>query len=243
MPSVSFLHTEGIQIVQGLDQLQCRFFSDTGHTGDIVGGISHQCLHINELHRGDTVLFCKQSRIVDNVFFGFHQNHTGVFRDQLQGVPVSGQQIDFHIRFFPHTGKSTEYVVRFIAGAFYDGESKGGGGFFGVRKLHGKLFRHSFPGGFITVVGFVTEGRFSGIKSTGQMGGCDGGHVLVEDIHKSEDGIGRKPCGSGKIPDPVERPVQDAVAVQNKKFLFHTIPHTVYIWVLYHKKYTSARPA
>ncbi|CDC60210.1 unknown [Clostridium sp. CAG:448] len=187
----------------------------------MVRGIPHQRLHIYKLIDIHTVFF-KKCRLVrfDRVMIGGKQ-HMDTRGDQLQRIPVTGQQIDKTIRvFLGQRGNRPQNVIRLIAFAVHPAKSKRLCQFPGNRHLSAQFLGHLVSARFIVRVHFMAEcGRFQIV--------CDHSGIRIDHIqlfsdhcHRAEQRIGGKAVPVGQRSDSVKRTVQDAVAV-NCKYLFH----------------------
>ena len=109
-----FIHT-GYRL-ELRNELQCRLFADTGHTGNIVSCIPHEGLHVDNLSRRIAVLRLHDVRRygehVGNPLFG--QVHRHVVIDELQCIAVAGYDIDGKVLLFQFPRQRTDNVIAFI---------------------------------------------------------------------------------------------------------------------------------
>ena len=102
-----------------LDDLSRSLFSDSGNSGNIVGCISHQGLHIDEFFRRHSVSF---HDVLGKVVFYYISPALSlwnadlhIFCGQLQKIPVSGNDPHLIALLFPDHRHRPEKVIRLIA--------------------------------------------------------------------------------------------------------------------------------
>ena len=204
------------------NQLQCRFFADTGHTGDVVGGVAHQGLYVDQPNGIDAVLFPEYLGRVENILFRLDQDHRGAGGHQLQGIPISRQNV--RVVFAANLrlgGYGAQHVVCLIA---FHGDHLTAQSFCGphsIGKLHGQLLGHTLTGSLVLIVHFVAECRSLPIKSAYHFGGGQCVHVLFQNIQKTVYGVRGQTALGGEGTDSVKRPVQNTVSVDDKQ-IFHS---------------------
>ena len=204
------------------DQLGRGLFTDFGNAGDIVGTVAHQRLDMDKAIRCNLILLEDIGGVI--VLYdclplpGLGNPYAGVFRGDLQKVPVSGQERDFHSFCFPAPCQRSENVVRFKTCLFADLDSHGLQHFFDQRDLLPKLFGHRFAGALVLLVHLVAESRRVHIKCHRQIIRL----LLVENFKKNVQKAVNGPCMQsgriGQIRHAVECSVEYTVPVHKHKF-------------------------
>ena len=206
-----------IQAAEFQQQIRCRFRADTGNTRDVVRGISHQCLQINQFFRLKTVLFpefflCIQ-RSGGIAWFGDDQLYMNMFINQLQGIPVSGNNDALPPLLGANFSHCSDHVVSFPALTFVDGDIHRPQYVLHDGHLHGQLFRHAMAVCLIAVILFMPERGAMEVK-----GHANGLGLLFlihpfQNIEEAVNGVGIQAVPGGQRLDAKVRPVNYAVAV------------------------------
>ncbi len=153
-----------------LKQPGCRLGSNAGYPRNIIRFVPHQPFHINELKRCKAVFLFHFLLIVpmkySDAFFG--KQNIAIAGYQLKGVLIPGNQQNIPVRTAAGPGKGPQYVVRFIAIHFINGNVHLFHGFPGQLKLRNQLLRCFLPGALIGLVFPVSEGRRLFIKCHSQ---------------------------------------------------------------------------
>ena len=101
------------------EQLQGCLFSHAGNPGNIIRRIAHERLHIHHLRRNDTVRclyrFRSHFRHFRNALPG--KKDSGAVIDQLQRIPVSGDDFYRQFSFIPGRQRPQD-IIAFIPGQF-----------------------------------------------------------------------------------------------------------------------------
>jgi hypothetical protein len=193
--------------------------------GDVVAGVAHQSLQVNDVDGIKAILLPKG--LGGHIFgggaahAGGHQLHRGVVGDQLEGVLVAGDHDSVPPGGGVLGGDGAHQVVRLPAVHLVDGDVHGGQHVLQNGYLAGQLIGHPLPGGLVAVIGQVAEGGSLAVKGDAQSVGVAVIQQLAQDIQKAEDGVGRLAGAGGEIlAHPVKGPVDQGVAVQDHQF-FH----------------------
>ena len=171
-----FGHINGLQLfVNGFDvsvlgnQLFRRFLADTFDTRNVIGGIAHQRLDINESLRLSAVFLTKGLRSeVQSLWtthFGVSQQNSGILADQLQTVAVTGGNKALMSLILTLFRKGTEDIVGLIALLGYDKIAQIGQQFLDERQLLCQLLRHTLALRFVALIHLMAEGLRLQVKS------------------------------------------------------------------------------
>ena len=105
--------------MKALNQRGRRLFADRGDARDVVGGIAHQRLDINEFLRRDPVgLPDRLRREIENLGLaaaGLRQTNQNVAIRELQKIPVTGHNRDLISLFLAAFCEGSDHIVRLIA--------------------------------------------------------------------------------------------------------------------------------
>ena len=208
------------QRAEGLHQAQGGLFADALHAGDVVGGVAHQALHLNELPGLNAVFFVDGVHVHGHGLAAAHhgggQQHRGGVAHQLQAVAVSGGQEAVILPGGAGSGQRAQDVVGLPA--------LGGDGAVAQvcqqllehRHLLGQLLRHAVAGGLVAVVHFVAEGGSLQVKGHGHLVGLALLEQGEQDIQKAVDRIGIAAVLGGQQLDAKKGAVGNAVAVNDQ---------------------------
>ena len=214
------------------DQGDGSLLSHLGDTGDVVRGISHQGLDVDEL-AGCHAIGLNDLVSAEIVDHGLSLAGAGdadgdpVGRD-LQKVPVSGQKDDIHVLSLRLLGKGSENIVCLKACLFTDLDPHGSEHFFHQRNLLTELIGHGFARALVVRIGVVPECRRMHVKSHRQIIRLQLVQLAEKDIEKSIDRTGMQTFGVRQVRHAVKGAVENAVSVDQQKFLFF-IAHCVLI--------------
>ena len=206
------------QAAEFLHQRQGGFLTDARHAGNVVRGIAHQALDLDELGRGDAVFFRNGGLVHDKCFPVGGQQHGGGAVHQLQAVPVTGGQQGGAARRLGGGGQRTQNVVRFPSGTAHLGKAQIGQQLFQNRHLAGQFLRHPVAGSLVTFIGLVAEGGSLLVPGDGHGVGLVGREQIEQNILEPKDGVGIPPILGGQQFDAKIGPVHQAVAVQYQQF-------------------------
>ena len=202
------------------DESGGRLFADAGDTGDVIGGIAHQRLDVDELARRDAVFFGDGFRGHRGRFaapeVGGGQQHRDGVGHQLQAVAVAGRNEAGVAPLLAAAGEGAKDIVGLVALALDHRVAERREDFFEHRQLLGQLLRHTLAGGLVAVIHLMTEGFGPHIKGHGHSVGGMVIHQADEDIHKALNGVGMAAVVRGEQLDAVKGAVEYAVAVDTK---------------------------
>ena len=212
-----------VHAVQGaevLDQGHGGLFADALHTRNVVGGVAHQALHLDELLGLDAVLFVDGIQIHGLRFAAAHgaggQQHGGGLAHQLQAVAVSRGQKAVVPAGLAGSGQRAQNVVGLPALCRYLAVAQVGEQFFQDGHLLGQLVRHGVAGALVAGIHFVAEGGVLQIEGHGHLVGLTLPEQGIHNIQKAEDGIGIAAVLGGQQLDAVKGTVGNAVAVNDQ---------------------------
>ena len=219
------IHT--IQAAEFQQQLLGCFRADSCHAGDIVRSVAHQGLQVDQLLRLEAVLRLKLRSVIQGgvglAGLGDHQLYIYVIVNELQTVPVAGDDDALPGIVGADASHGADHVVRLPALALIDGNAHGPEHLLHDGHLLGQLLGHPMAGGLVAIVAQVAEGGTVKVKGNG-----DGIRLLLllhplQDVQEPEDGMGIQPIPGGQGLDAEIGAVDDAVAIQNQKL--HTFLH------------------
>ena len=206
-----------LERAEGSHQVIGRLLPDAGHAGDIIGGIPHESLQVDNAFRLKAVFGTEKLRGVDNrlrlAALRFDEADTDTVGNQLQAVPVAGDDDALPALFLTDSAGSAQNVIRLIAGAGIAVDIHLLQHLTQDRHLHGQILRHGLTLGLVIVKGPVAECFILQIKGYGECIGRLLGKQTVEDVEKAEYGIGGRTVRRIEKPHPVIGPVGNAVAV------------------------------
>ena len=215
----------GIDIFDGVvfaDEGKGALFPDARHAGDVIGGVAHQRLDLDELLRLDAVFFPDGGgghRFVDGALRGgFGQNYADAVGDELQGVPVAGTKQHGVAVFLPLPGQAAQDIVRLVALGFQNGVAQKPQHFLYQGHLLAQLLRHPLAGALVRLVHFVAEGGRVQVEGKGNGVRLLLLDELIDDIEKAVDGVGVGAILRGEQPHPVKGSVDDTVGIKGKDF-------------------------
>ena len=210
---------ERAEVVQ---QLHGGLFTDAGHARDVVRGIAHERLEVNQANRVEAVFLAESGGVVGLIgglaHAGGHEHDGRAAADQLEAVPVTGYDHAGVAVLVRAAADGAEQVIRLVARQLAAGNAQGIEHLLCNRQLCGQLVRHPLAGGLVGVEFKVTEGFLLHVKAD------DGavGLLLVlqfeQRSQKAVNRVGRQSLVVGQLPDAVERAVQYAVAVYHHDF-------------------------
>ena len=206
-----------VQASEFLQQFPRGLGTHPGHAGDVVGGIPHQGLQVNQFLRLESVLCPEPFFIVHGrvglAGLGDHQLHMDVFIDQLQTVPVAGDNDALPALFRADSPYGADHVIGLPALAFVDGDVHGPEHILHNGHLHGKLLGHSLPGGLVAVEAQMAEGGPMEVKGHAYRLGLLLLLHPLQNVQEAVDRMGVQSLPGGQGPHAEERPVDDAVSV------------------------------
>ena len=208
---------DSIQRTVLLQQLRGGLGAYTGHTGDIIGAVAHERLQVDELQRLQAVFLRKQlGGIIDRnglTLLGAHQLYGHMAVNQLQAVPVAGENHAIPVRLTADTSHGTDHIVGLPAPALVDGDVHGTEHILHHGHLHSQLFRHAVTGSLVAVVLFMAEGGVVEVEGHADRIGLLLMLRTLEDIQKAVNSVGKQAISGSQSTDAVEGTVDDAVTV------------------------------
>ena len=209
-----------VQAAEGGDQGKGGLFADARHAGDIVAGVPHEGLDLDELFGLHPVFFphggfVHHHRLAAAHLGGSQQNgHAG--GGQLQAVPVTGGDAALVPPGGAGGGQSAQDVVGLPALPADHHKAQSRQQFLQRRQLVGQLLGHALAGALVLVVHLVAEGGGLEVKGDGHLVGGLVGQKFGQNIQKSINGVGVAAVVGGEQLDAVKGAVDDAVSVQNQ---------------------------
>ena len=98
-----------------LQQSDAGLFAYAFHARNIVGTVAHQALQLDQLPGLQTVMIAEGSQVPDDVLLAaFGQLHADLLRQQLQDVPVAGDDADLDVLFFDQAHHGADDVVGLV---------------------------------------------------------------------------------------------------------------------------------
>ena len=205
-----------------LNQRQCALFSDSRHTGDIIGAVPHQRLDLNKRSRLHTVLFADRGGVhllIDSALRGgLCQDDTDLIGDQLERIPIAGAKKHRIAVFLPLPCQTAQNIVCLIALRLQNGVAQKPQQLLHQRHLLTKFLRHALAGALVLLVHLMPEGGRMQIERKCHSVRLLLLNELINDIEKAVNRIGIDALPCGKQPHPVKGAVYDAVGVKGKNF-------------------------
>ncbi len=190
-----------VEAVVLLDPLGSGLGANSGHAGEVVGVLAHQRSQLGIAVGRDAVLRGDGGRRHSGEFrhttHGVENRRT--FRDQLEGVPVTGEDQHLHVVGQRLLGPGRDDVVRLISLQVQEGNVEGREHFLNQRKLAAELTGCLVPLGFVFRVFGEPEGLSRQIEGNTHVG-----RLFVSqhvDQHRCEavDGVRRLAGGGVEI--------------------------------------------
>ena len=162
---------DAVDAAELADELERRLFADAGDTGDIIGRIAHEGLHVDDLGRRITVFGFHDGRRdgqhVGDALLGQIDRH--VVRDQLQGVAVTGDDSDGIAIGCRAAGQGADDVVPFVAFLFEDADAQAGQDFADQGELGPQVIRCGLARSLVAVEQVVAEGVLALVEGDGNV--------------------------------------------------------------------------
>jgi len=191
------------------DQPLRRLLPYPGHTWNVVGGVSRQRQHIDDLfrHHAETPL-----HTVDVVQSILHRvDHHYVFRHHLQEILVPRDDEHLHPLFCVPSRQGRYQVVRLDTLLFEYGDREPPDDILDEGNLRDEGVRGWSTVGLVRLVDFVTERRPFEVEGDGDVVGLTLPQELHQHRRKAVNGVRRKTFRVGEMPDGIEGP-EDVIA-------------------------------
>ena len=203
-----------------LDEGDGALLTDALDARDVVGGVAHQALDVDELAGGDAVFLLHGLHVHGDGLAAAHsgggQQDGGGVADQLQAVPVSGGEEAVIAAGGAGGGQGAEDVVGLPALRRHLAVAQRSQKLFQHRHLCSQLVGHLVAGGLVAVVHFMAEGGGLEVEGHGHLVGVTFLEQGEQDIQKAENGVGVAAVLGGQQLDAVKGTVGDAVAVDDQ---------------------------
>ena len=210
-----------------LYDLRGRLLAHPRHAGNIVRGIAHQRLHIDEFFRRDAVTLFHVRRIVilhlGPALLRFRDADFHMFRGKLQGIPVAGDDGDVHPLLLAKVRDRPQKIVRLQAFFLDDLDIHGSQDFLDHRHLLPQFLGHRFSRPFVIRKHLMPERGRMHVKRHRQIFRLFFIQDLKHNIQESVYRIRVKAFRIRQIRHAVKRAVQDTVSVYQYDFLSHQI--------------------
>ena len=225
----------GEHLLQGsvfLQQLHRGFIPHARHPGNVVAAVSGQALPVRDLGGGESVflhhLFRGEADGFGDALAGKHQLCAA--SDQLQRIPVPGQEQRGNTRFRSPETQRSQQIVRLPslqgeagdAHVVQQGPDRG--------KLLNQLGRRGAAAGLVFGIDGMAEGGAVLVKADRQIPGFFLPDYLQQHIQKPVNCVGVNPVrvhqGQG-----VKSPVNQAVSIHNQKDFLHDVLHRLCVFV------------
>ncbi len=207
----------GVNTVQrrvGGDEPGRGLLTHPGHAGNVVGGISHQGLDVDQLPRLYPVAGKKGVPVVEGRLSIAGQQDADARRDELQQVAVPGQDIGVHVFFCgAQGGKGAQHVIGLVSRQFDPVQSHQFHAFLGIVHLLAQFVRHAFAVGLVRLVHLLAEGGGVQVKGDGGIGGAPFLQGAPYGVDQPVDSVGEMAVLGRERPDAEISAVQDAVSV------------------------------
>ena len=209
-----------LQRAEGLHQREGGLFADALHAGDVIRGIAHQALHLDELLRRKAVFFLNGVLVHHHGLAASHhggsKQHGGALAHQLQAVPVSGGKEAVVLAGSAGSSQCTQNIVRLPALGGNGAVAKVCQQLLEHRHLLCQLLGHGVAGGLVAIVHFMPEGGGFQIKSHSHLIRLALLEQGEQNVQKAIDGVGITSVLGGQQLDAVKSAVGNAVAVNDQ---------------------------
>ncbi len=220
------LRADGWVIQVGIDPIQAAKLvqqvlgglgAHPGNARDVVRGVSHEGLQVNKLFGLEAVLLPEHLPGVQGgrglAGLGDHQLHMDVLVDELQRIPVAGDNDALPVVLRADPAHGADDIVGLPALALVDGDVHGPEDVLHNGHLLAQLLGHGMAGGLIARVFQVAEGGGVEVKSHAHRLGL----LLLlhpfQNVQKAVDGMGAQPLPGGQGLYAEKGTIDDAVAV------------------------------
>ena len=224
-------------------QLRRRLRADARDARDVIGAVAHQGFKINQMDGVKAVFLTEAGRVIvdrDGLRkLRGDQLDRHMLVDQLQGIPIAGDDHAVPVRPAALLADCADHVVGFPAFAFKDGDAHGAQNILHHRQLHGKLIRHRVTRRLVAVIGQMAERRRLEVERHAQGVGLLLRPELFENIQKTVDRVCKKAVFRRERPHAVVGTVNDAVSIENHQL--HGQNSFAFLRLVYHNSRPVAR--
>ena len=224
-------------------QLRRRLRADARDARDVIGAVAHQGFKIDQMDGVKAVFLTEAGRVIvdrDGLRkLGGHQLDRHMLVDQLQRVPIAGDDHAVPVRPAALLADRADHVVGFPAFAFKDGDAHGAQNILHHRQLHGKLIRHRVTRRLVAVIGQMAERRRLEVERHAQGVGLLLRPELFENIQKTVDRVCKKAVFRRERPHAVVGAVDHAVSIENHQL--HGQNSFAFLRLVYHNSRPVAR--
>ena len=211
-----------------MHKLHSRLFTDTRHSGYVVGAVAHERFKVNNFGGREAVLLKKDFGVI-LLRFGF--SHTGFVMndmtfvcDELEAVLVSRYDAAVPTRPFADPAHGADYIIRLESLKLKARHAHCVKDLLHHRHLHRKLIRHSLSLRLVLRVLQMPEGRGLEVKCNTDRIGLFRFKQLAEDRKKAVNSVCRSSVRGVEHTDAVIRTVYYAVAVKYHQLHFIFLP-------------------
>ena len=194
-----------------------RLRTEARHARDVVGGVAHQRLQVDELERRHAPLLHHILRIVvidrRHALRRFRQADLDLLIRELQEVAVTGDDRHLHALLLAALRDGTEQVIRLVAALHEERNVHRAKHLLHQRNLLVQLRRHRLPRPLVGIKHLMAEGRLMHIEGHRQMIRLLLIQHLQKDIQETIDRVRMQPLRIRQLRDPVKRPGHDAVSI------------------------------
>ena len=209
-----------LQRAEGLHQREGGLFADALHAGDVIRGVAHQALHLDELLRRKAVFFLNGILVHHHGLAASHhgssQQYGGALAHQLQAVAVSGGKETVIFPGGAGSSQCAQNIVRFPALGGNGAVAKVCQQLLEHRHLLCQFLGHGVAGGLVAIVHFMPEGGSFQVKSHGHLVRLALLEQGEQNVQKAIDGVGVTSVLGGQQLDAVKSAVGNAVAVNDQ---------------------------
>ena len=210
-------------LVRGFDGMVLRddplrgLRTEARHARDVIGGVAHQRLQVDELERRHAPLLHHIVRIIvidrRHALRRLRQTDLDLLIRELQEVAVTGDDRHLHALLLAALRDGTEQVIRLVAALHEERNVHRTQHILHQRNLLVQLRRHRLSRPLVGIKHLVAEGRLMHIEGHRQMIRLLLIQHLQKDIQETIDRVRMQPLRIRQLRDPIKRPGHDAVSI------------------------------
>ena len=174
-----------VKIAIGGEEISCGLFTNSLYAGDIVGGVTSQCLVVNEGVHGEAVvkkpLRCDIFNVSDALFC---PKDCGGVADQLETISITRDDVGVVLE---AVGKSAQDIVRLIALFGYNLYLHKRKQLLERLDLHGKFRVHRLSCSLVVSVAQMPKSGGFKVKGYSHVGGLVFLHQFGDKAHKTKN--------------------------------------------------------